>query len=170
MDAATGGSSPGSWDVPPAWRGSIHRSRRQVGASSPCDLVASDAAALSFRDGSFDVVACIQNGISAFHVDRRRLIGEAVRVARSGGIVLFSSYLASFWRERLAWFRVQAAEGLLGEIDEEATGDGVIVCRDGFRATTITPEEFTSLTAELAGTTRIVKVDESSLFCEIRVW
>ncbi len=29
---------------------------------------------------------------------------------------------------------IQTEHGLLGEIDEEATGDGVIVCRDGSRA------------------------------------
>ena len=51
-----------------------------------------DAAALGFRDRVFDVVVCIQNGISAFKVDRRALIAEAIRVTRPGGSVLFSSY------------------------------------------------------------------------------
>ncbi len=32
-------------------------------------LYAMDASKLALRDGCFDVVVCIQNGISAFHVD-----------------------------------------------------------------------------------------------------
>lgn len=130
-------------------------------------LVNADAVRLGFRDGVFGTVVCIQNGISAFHVDPGELVAEAVRVTRPGGRVLFSSYAAAFWEERLAWFEAQAAEGLLGEIDYERTGDGVIVCRDGFTATTFAPGDFNVLAASLGLDARVEEVDGSSVFCEI---
>ena len=132
-----------------------------------CHLAAMDALHLGCRDGMFDLVACIQNGISAFHVDQRALLEEAVRVTRSGGVVLFSSYLESFWAHRIEWFRIQAAHGLLGEIDESASGDGVIVCKDGFRATTLGRSRFAQLTEKIGGTVAMHEIDGSSLFCEI---
>lgn len=130
-------------------------------------LLAMNAVALGFRDRAFDVVLCIQNGLSAFKVDQRALIAECIRVTRPGGTVLFSSYARRFWKERLAWFQLQSDHGLLGEIDHDATRDGVIVCKDGFKATTITPEGFVSLTSGFDVHTEIEEVDESSLFCEI---
>jgi 2-polyprenyl-6-hydroxyphenyl methylase/3-demethylubiquinone-9 3-methyltransferase len=131
-------------------------------------LATMNAVRLAFKDKSFDVVACIQNGISAFHVDKRTLIEEALRVTKHGGLALFSSYSEKFWKPRLEWFRIQAEAGLLGEIDEELTGNGVIVCRDGFTATTVSPDEFKKLTEGLDADVRIVEVDESSVFCELR--
>jgi len=133
-----------------------------------CLLLKMDAAGMSFLDGSFDAVVCIQNGISAFHVDPFRLLSESIRVARDHGIILFSTYSEKFWQPRLEWFRLQAAEGLIGEIDEEKTGDGTIVCKDGFKATTFSPEQFLALTSKLSVDVNIVEVDESSLFCLIR--
>ena len=133
-----------------------------------CHLLCMDAARLGFRDGEFDCVVCIQNGISAFHVDQRDLIREAVRVAKPGGTVLFSTYAERFWSDRLEWFELQAEAGLLGEIDYEKTGKGVIVCKDGFTATTVSPEAFRKLTADLDAEVDLVEVDASSLFCEIR--
>lgn len=131
-------------------------------------LLEMDAAHLAFLDDSFDVVICIQNGISAFHAGQRRLIGESVRVVKSGSTVLFSTYSEKFWLHRLEWFERQAEAGLLGEIDYEKTGNGIIVCKDGFKATTVSPEDFLGLTSRLNIETRLVEVDESSLFCEMR--
>ena len=128
-----------------------------------------NAAALGFADGVFDLVACIQNGISAFKADRATLMREAVRVAKPGGRVFFSSYAARFWDDRMEWFERQAAAGLLGEIDHERTGDGVIICKDGFRAYTVGPEEFSGLAASLGLQYEVYEVDGSSLFCEIGV-
>jgi 2-polyprenyl-6-hydroxyphenyl methylase/3-demethylubiquinone-9 3-methyltransferase len=128
-----------------------------------------DATNTGFCDDVFDVVVCTQNGISAFHVDQRRLIKEALRVTRSDGTVLFSSYSEKFWDARLEWFELQAQHGLLGEIDYEATGDGVIVCKDGFRATTVIPDQFIELTSVLDITPMIEEVDGSSIFCIIGV-
>ncbi len=134
-----------------------------------CYLALMDAATLAFADDVFDVVACIQNGLSAFKVDKSALIAECVRVTRPGGVVLFSSYAEEFWSHRLEWFQLQADHGLLGEIDHAATGDGNIVCKDGFTATTITPEQLESLTDGVGRERRIVVVDDSSVFCELRV-
>jgi 2-polyprenyl-6-hydroxyphenyl methylase/3-demethylubiquinone-9 3-methyltransferase len=132
-------------------------------------LARMDAARLGFDRRTFDLVACVQNGISAFHVDQRSLIVESIRVARPGGTVMFSSYLESFWEHRLEWFRLQSRAGLVGEIDPEKSRNGRIVCRDGFTATTVGPGRFRNLTTGLPIQTTIYEVDGSSLFCEIRV-
>lgn len=128
-----------------------------------------DAINTGFASDAFDVVVCIQNGISAFHVDQVALVHEAVRISKPGGLVLFSTYAERFWEHRLEWFELQADAGLVGEIDHEASGDGVIVCKDGFKATTVSPDEFTRLTDDLEAEVSLVEVDESSLFCQIRV-
>ena len=133
-----------------------------------CHLLAMDAVALGFKDGAFDLVACVQNGISAFKVDQQSLVRESLRVTRPGGRVLFSSYSARFWRDRLEWFELQAEHGLVGEVDHGRTRDGVIVCKDGFQATTVTPDGFRTLAASLDLTAVIEEVDGSSIFCEIR--
>lgn len=143
--------------------------RPALGHLVHCRLLCMDAALLGFGNERFDCVVCIQNGISAFHVDRHHLIREAVRVAKPGGVVLFSTYADRFWEDRLSWFEMQAGAGLLGEIDYDRTASGVIVCKDGFTATTASPEDFRVLTAGLDAEVNLVEVDGSSLFCEIRV-
>ena len=147
----------------------ISRASLELGASylrqfRNCDLVRMDASRLAFRDGTFDAVFCIQNGISAFGRNRHELVAEAVRVVKEGGVVLFSSYSPRIWVDRLEWFRAQSEAGLLGEIDESRTGDGTIVCHDGFRATTVGGDEFRALLAELGLAATIREVDGSSVF------
>jgi SAM-dependent methyltransferase len=146
---------------------SLRMARTYAGGAGSVALVAMDAASMAFADRSFDVTVCIQNGVSAFHVDRERLFAEAVRVTRSGGAVLFSSYAESFWNDRMEWFEIQAAHGLIGPIDHGATGNGVIVCTDGFRATTVSADEFRALAARVGLTPSITEVGRSSLFCEV---
>lgn len=148
---------------------SLRLARKYVGDSLPCRLEAMDAINLGFPDRTFDLVFCIQNGISAFHVEQTRLIGETLRVTRKGGRVLLSSYAAAFWEDRLDWFRLQAAHGLIGEIDEKATGDGVIVCKDGFTATTVTPDGFRRLAAAVGVAAEIIELPSGALFCEMVV-
>lgn len=149
-------------------RPSIEMARsRLAGEWNPIGLAVMDAGSLGIAAVQFDAVICIQNGISAFHVDQRKLIGDALQVTRPGGTVFFSSYCEAFWLHRLDWFRRQVAAGLLGIIDEEKTGNGVIVCRDGFRATTVGPERFRELTAGLPADVFIEEVDGSSLFCRM---
>ena len=146
--------------------GEAGRDDRSVTAA--CNFLAMDAGLLGFRDASFDAVVCIQNGISALKVPPEVLMRGAVRLTRRDGLAIFSSYAERFWDERLEWFRLQAQHGLLGEIDEDATGNGEIVCKDGFRATTFAPEEFAVLLRRLRLIGDIVEVDGSSVFCIIR--
>ncbi len=161
--AAKAGHAAGidnSWD-------SLKMAREYLGGTGDLMLCLMDAADLGFSGGCFDIVACVQNGISAFRADRKRLVEEAVRVAAPGGRVLFSSYSCGFWEHRLEWFEIQSRHGLIGEIDHDETGNGVIVCRDGFRAETVGPGEFRSISKELGLDSVITEVDGSSVFCEI---
>lgn len=146
---------------------SLQYGQKLLNGAPNCLLIQMDAAKLSFLDRTFDMVVCIQNGISAFHVDQERLIRESVRVAKQGGTLLFSSYSEKFWESRLKWFRLQSEAGLLREIDLAKTKDGVIVCKDGFTATTVGRDRFRALTSGFSVDTTIVEVDESSLFCEM---
>ncbi len=146
---------------------SILFSQEEFPPATNCLVMGANALCLPFGGEVFDVVVCIQNGISAFHVDQRELIRESLRVTRKRGIVLFSSYSDKFWGSRLEWFEAQAEAGLLGEIDYSKTGGGRIVCMDGFTVSTVGPERFLSLISGLRGDARITEVDESSLFCEI---
>lgn len=132
-----------------------------------CAVFLADASQLSFRSCVFDVVFCIQNGISAFGVDKKRLIAESIRVTKDDGIILFSSYSPKIWEARLEWFRRQSRFGLIGEIDEEKTRDGTIVCKDGFRATTVSGDQFVELFDEFGLKVSIIEVDESSIFCKV---
>jgi len=132
-------------------------------------LIRMNARTLLFPDQSFDIVLCLQNGISAFHIDQRRLVREAIRVTKKDGTILFSSYSGKFWKDRLHWFQLQSDAGLLGKIDYERTKNGNIVCEDGFTATTFDEEKFQHLLKGIPGIRfNLAEVDCSSLFCEIK--
>jgi SAM-dependent methyltransferase len=134
-----------------------------------CYLLQMDASRLGFASCTFDAVLCIQNGISAFRVDSHLLVKEALRITRPGGVLLFSSYSPKFWEHRLEWFRMQAHEGLIGEIDESRTGDGIIVCKDGLRLTFVGEKQFVTLFKTEKTTVSVAEVDESSVFCKVEV-
>lgn len=147
---------------------SIELGRKALSSLFNCRLIEMDAVNLEFPDSTFDVVICIQNGISAFHVDQLRLLHESIRVTKAGGLILFSSYSDRFWKHRLEWFQLQSAEGLIGEIDFEKSRNGRIVCKDGFTATTVKPGQFIRLISSIRGiNAEIEEVDESSIFCRI---
>ena len=136
--------------------------------NSNCFFAQMDAVQLSFPNNFFDVVVCIQNGISAFHVNQKKLILESLRVTKQNGIVLFSSYSEKFWNDRLEWFQLQSDIGLLGEIDYEKTINGNIVCKDGFTATTVGMDQFKTLTSDIDNViVKLEEVDESAVFCEL---
>ena len=140
---------------------------RKTGISKLVCFSAMDAALLGIKSNSFDVVICIQNGISAFHIDPKILVAESFRVLAPGGRLLFSSYSENFWEERLNWFRFQAEMGLVGKIDEKCSRDGKIVCEDGFTASTFSSEDFFRLFSEFNKIPKLTEVDRSSLFCEV---
>lgn len=147
--------------------GSLRQAFNVIRAYPNGSLALMNAVQLGFPDKSFDVVACIQNGLSAFHVEQDALVRECIRVVKPGGVILFSSYAEKFWNHRLQWFEAQSQAGLLGKIDYGKTKNGNIVCHDGFTATTITPGRFRELTDIPGIDSRIVEVDESSLFCHV---
>ncbi len=126
-----------------------------------------DAARMGFGDQSFDLVFGVQNFISVCQVSPADVLTEALRVVRPNGRIVLASYTASFWSHRLDWFRRQAEAGLIGAIDEEASRDGVIVGRDGFRATRFGRADFARLAATAGCRYRVYAVDASSLFCEV---
>ena len=126
-----------------------------------------DASQMAFHSCTFDAVFCIQNGISAFGVNKKRLIAESIRVTKDNGVILFSSYSPKIWQARIKWFRNQSQFGLIGEIDDEKTCDGTIVCQDGFRATTIGGDQFVELFDEFGLKASIIEVDKSSIFCRV---
>jgi SAM-dependent methyltransferase len=148
---------------------SLRMAMEYLGRESGVWLACMDSVQMGWRDRTFDLTICIQNGICAFAVDQRQLFREAMRVTRSGGLVMFSSYAPQFWEHRLEWFELQSAHHLIGEIDYQATGNGMIVCKDGFRATTADKATLEKLAVSLRVTPRITEVDGSSLFCEFVV-
>ena len=133
-----------------------------------CDVVQMDASRMGFDSCTFDLVFCIQNGISAFQVNSDHLIAESIRVTKEKGLMLFSSYSDRILEDRLDWFRKQSKMGLLGEIDEDKTRDGTIVCKDGFKATTVSGSHFVELFQKHQLDSSIVEVDGSSIFCKVR--
>jgi SAM-dependent methyltransferase len=145
---------------------SLRMALEYLGRKSALRLACMDAVQMGWRDHAFDLTFCIQNGICAFTVDQQRLFREGIRVTRSGGLVMFSSYTPQFWEHRLEWFEIQSAHHLIGEIDYHATSNGTIVGKDGFRATTADRPTLEKLAASLGVTPQITEVDGSSLFCE----
>ena len=58
---------------------SLRLARGLLGGVPTVHLVGMDATHTGFRDGTFDLTVCVQNGISAFACDQRALLAEAVR-------------------------------------------------------------------------------------------
>lgn len=147
---------------------SIEMGKNLLAKYSNITLLCMNAIDLKFEDDYFDVVLAIQNSISAFHVNQNVLIRESLRVTKRGGIALFTSYSDKFWEHRLRWFELQSQAGLLGEIDYDKTKNGVIVCKDGFNATTVSTEQFIKLTSNIKNIRiTIEEVDDSFIMCEI---
>ena len=124
---------------------------------------------MPFPDNYFDVTICVQNGISAFKIDPYEMLKESIRVTKNGGTILYSSYSEKFWDYRLEWFQLQSEHRLIGEIDQDLTKAGIIVCKDGFRATTYSGMDFLELSAKFDIAPEIIEVDKSSVFCKMKV-
>jgi 2-polyprenyl-6-hydroxyphenyl methylase/3-demethylubiquinone-9 3-methyltransferase len=132
-----------------------------------CKLEIADAHLIEYRS-EFDVVLCLQNGLSAIKGDPINLVTRGIRALVAGGSAFFSTYSANFWGPRLEWFMEQADKGLLGEIDWERTGKGRIVCRDGFSATTFSVEDLEKMGQTTGLPYLVEEVDGSSLFLVIK--
>ena len=146
---------------------SLQFGRKDYLKSDKTALLCMDAGTLAFKDHTFDLVFCVQNGISALGIEPKLLIQEALRITKPNGRLLLSSYSSKFWVDRLKWFQIQADHGLIGEIDYHLTKEGVIICKDGFRASTFNENQFEKLLSEIGNEYNIFEIDESSIFCEI---
>jgi len=109
----------------------------------------------------------MQNGLSSMKVEPFSYVKKIMSLISPGGRAFISTYSAKFWDNRLDWFIEQADKGLLGEIDFEQTKDGVIVCKDGFRALTHSYEQFEEIGKHSGGHFEIKEINESSLFLVI---
>jgi len=131
-----------------------------------CRLKTADAHLIEYK-AEFEVVLCLQNGLSAMKGDPLNLVTRGVRALVKGGRAFFSTYSEKFWGPRVDWFQEQADKGLLGEIDRDRTKDGKIVCRDGFTATTFSRDDLEELGRTTGFHYIIEEVDRSSLFLVI---
>lgn len=123
---------------------------------------------LEFPDNSFDLVLCAQNGLSAFGLDPLIVVREASRVTKHDGRLYCCTYADSFWPSRLQWFHNQADAGLVGEIDEKNTGNGVITCVDGFISTSMTDVQLREIASALNLVVDIVELPSGSLISEFK--
>lgn len=119
--------------------------------------------------GQFDAALCLQNGLSAVRANEpEAFAAKVLKALKAGGTAYFSTYHPKFWEQRVAWFKEQAAKGLLGELDIEKTKDGVIVCKDGFRATAHPRGTLEEIGRSTGYEWQIFEVDDSSLFLTIK--
>ena len=140
--------------------GNVEFGQEYLSGVPNAELLVMDAHNMSF-DTTFDVVLCLQNALSAMKTQPLEYVKTIMARLSPGGKAFISSYSAKFWEHRLDWFHEQADKGLLGEIDTELTKDGVIVCKDGFRATTCTPEELSAVGKASGYGYEVREVDES---------
>lgn len=126
------------------------------------NMITMDIHKIDIKD-SYDVVLCLQNGLSAMRATRRTIDGM-MGLAAHGGRIFFSSYSPKFWYFRLRWFQEQAAKGVLGEVDLDQSKNGVIVCADGFKATTHSPKDFEEIGIASGYPFQIREIDDSSIF------
>jgi 2-polyprenyl-6-hydroxyphenyl methylase/3-demethylubiquinone-9 3-methyltransferase len=132
------------------------------------ELFHMNANTTTFPKETFEAVIAIQNAVSAFKIPPKTLILESLRITKPKGKVILSSYSDKFWTDRFEWFKAQANEGLLGEIDFEQTKNGVIVCQNGFIASTFSRYDFEKLVEDLELEAIITEVNNSSIFCVIK--
>ena len=125
-------------------------------------------ASLDFTDQSFDLVVSPQNGLSAFGLNPVSVVREALRVTDRDGTFVCCTYADAFWPSRLAWFRRQADAGLLGEIDEESSGNGVIACKDGFESTAMNRQQFEEIAVKTNTSVTLQELPSGSLIAEFR--
>lgn len=125
-------------------------------------IVEMDVQQIHFSE-PFNVILCLQNGLSAMRADSV-VIHKILDNVAPGGTAYFSSYSTKFWNTRLKWFEEQASKGLLGEIDYTKTKNGVIVCNGGFKATFHSSEDFKKIGEELGYPFEVQEVDDSSMF------
>ncbi len=130
-------------------------------------LITMDVHVMDYRE-RFDAALCLQNGLSAVKAQNAgALVARTMNALKKNGRAYFSTYHPKFWEHRVEWFREQADKGLIGELDMEKTKNGVIVCKDGFRAVTHSISDFEMIGRGSGCGWEIFEVDDSSLFLVI---
>lgn len=145
---------------------SIELGREYVKDCPNADMVVMDVHQMFFEQ-PYEVILCMQNGLSAMRATPE-VIDKILDILAPGGTAYFSTYSANFWDWRIKWFEEQAMKGLLGELDYDLTKDGVIVCKDGFRSTTQSFEDYEKIGTQCGYSYEIKEVDSSSLFLIIK--
>lgn len=145
---------------------SIELGREYVKDCPNADMVVMDVHQMFFEQ-PYEVILCMQNGLSAMRATPE-VIDKILDILAPGGTAYFSTYSANFWDWRIKWFEEQAMKGLLGELDYDLTKDGVIVCKDGFRSTTQSFEDYQKIGVQCGYAYEIKEVDSSSLFLMIK--
>lgn len=145
---------------------SVELGREYVKDCPNADMVVMDVHQMFFEQ-PYDVILCMQNGLSAMRATPE-VIDKILDILAPGGTAYFSTYSANFWDWRIKWFEEQAMKGLLGELDYDLTKDGVIVCKDGFRSTTQSFEDYQKIGVQCGYAYEIKEVDSSSLFLMIK--
>lgn len=119
-------------------------------------------------ESCFDAVLCLQNGLSAIRAEVPEVFAsKVIKALKKGGKAYFSTYHPNFWEQRVAWFQEQSRKGLVGELDMEKTENGVIICKDGFRATTHSISDLEKIGRSTGCLWQIFEVDDSSIFLVI---
>lgn len=143
--------------------GNVFSGQEYLKDMTNAELVVMDAHNIRFGD-EFDIVLCLQNALSAMKTEPFTYVKTILALLKPYGKAFISSYSEKFWEHRLAWFCEQAEKGLVGEIDMEQTKDGIIVCKDGFRSTTLSAEEMDKIGKFSGFPYEVTEVDESSIF------
>lgn len=125
-------------------------------------MVEMDVHQMTFTN-TFDVILCLQNGLSSMDFDYI-VINKILEILSPGGTAFFSSYSDKIWDYRIKWFEEQASKGLVGKIDYDKTRDGVIVCQDGFKASTYSPTDLQKIGKQSGYSYNVQEIDESSIF------
>jgi len=142
---------------------SISLARKHLENFDNVQLLAMDANDMTLSS-QFDVVLCLQNGLSSMKVEPFSFIAQTTALLKAGGKALYSTYSPLFWECRLSWFEEQASKKLLGEIDHGQTKDGVIVCKDGFTAKTFSEDDLHKAGKASGFSYEVKTVDDSSIF------
>ena len=130
-------------------------------------LLTMDVHDIEYSD-SFDAVLCLQNGLSAVKAEVPEVFAaKTIKALKKGGKAYFSTYHPKFWEQRLAWFQEQSKKELIGELDMEKTQNGIIICKDGFRATTHSIADLEKIGRSTNCLWQIFEVDDSSIFLVI---
>ncbi|MGD9667385.1 MAG: class I SAM-dependent methyltransferase [Synergistaceae bacterium] len=144
--------------------GNVHFGEEYLKNIANTELLVMDAHNIDY-DSCFDAVLCLQNGLSAIRADvPEAFAAKVIRALKIGGKAYFSTYHPNFWEQRIEWFQEQASKGLIGELDMEKTKNGVIICKDGFRATTHSITDLEKIGRSTNCDWQIFEVDDSSIF------